>query len=87
MAEDLSQLVEADPKRPVTDRELAACTAQELQQSQKLEAIARENDYKGFTASVLKENAAMLRVFKRCYPDAKITLSGGSDLSVVMDFK
>lgn len=52
----------------------------------KLEAIARENDYKGFTATVLKENAAMLRVFKRQYPDAKVSMSGGSDISVVMDF-
>ena len=52
----------------------------------KLEAIARENDYKGFTATVLKENSAMLRVFKRRYPNAKVTMSGGSDISVVMDF-
>ena len=52
----------------------------------KLEAIARENDYKGFTATVLKENAAMLKVFKRQYPDAKVSMSGGSDISVVMDF-
>ena len=53
---------------------------------EKLEAIARENDYKGFTATVLKENGAMLRVFKRRYPNAKVTMSGGSDISVVMDF-
>jgi len=52
----------------------------------KLEAIARENDYKGFTATVLKENAAMLKVFKRQYPDTKVSMSGGSDISVVMDF-
>ena len=52
----------------------------------KLEAIARENDYKGFTATVLKENAAMLKVFKRQYPAAKVSMSGGSDISVVMDF-
>ncbi len=52
----------------------------------KLEAIARENDYKGFTATVLKENAAMLKVFKRQYPGAKVSMSGGSDISVVMDF-
>jgi acyl-CoA hydrolase len=53
---------------------------------EKLEAIARKNDYKGFTATVLKENAAMLKVFKRQYPDAKVSLGGGSDISVVMDF-
>jgi acyl-CoA hydrolase/GNAT superfamily N-acetyltransferase len=52
----------------------------------KLEAIARENDYKGFTATVLKKNSAMLKVFKRQYPNAKVTMSGGSDISVVMDF-
>jgi acyl-CoA hydrolase/GNAT superfamily N-acetyltransferase len=53
----------------------------------KLEAIARENNYKGFTATVLKENAAMLRVFKRHYPNAKISMSGGSDITVIMDFE
>lgn len=53
---------------------------------EKLEAIARENDYKGFTATVLKENGAMLRVFKRRYPNAKVSMSGGSDISLVMDF-
>ncbi|RLC06371.1 MAG: acetyl-CoA hydrolase [Deltaproteobacteria bacterium] len=52
----------------------------------KLEAIARENDYKGFTATVLKENAAMLKVFKRQYPNAKVSMSGG-DISVIMDFE
>jgi acyl-CoA hydrolase len=52
----------------------------------KLEAIAKENDYKGFTATVLKENAAMLKVFKRQYPDAEVSMSGGSDISVIMDF-
>jgi acyl-CoA hydrolase/GNAT superfamily N-acetyltransferase len=52
----------------------------------KLEVIARENDYKGFTATVLKENAAMLRVFKRQYPNSKVSMSGGSDISVIMDF-
>ena len=51
-----------------------------------LEAIAKKNDYKGFTATVLKENTAMLKVFKRRYPNAKVTMSGGSDISVVMDF-
>jgi len=53
----------------------------------KLEAIAKENNFKGFTATVLKENAVMLRVFKRHYPKAKISMSGGSDISVVMDFE
>jgi len=52
-----------------------------------LEVIARENDFKGFTATVLKENAAMLKVFKRRYPDAKVSMGGGSDITVTMDFE
>jgi len=51
-----------------------------------LEKIARENDYDCFKASVLKENTAMLQVFKKRYPHLKTTLSGGSDLSVFMPF-
>ncbi len=53
---------------------------------QKLEAIAKQNDYKGFSATVLKENAAMLRVFKRQYPHAQVNMEGGSDITVIMDF-
>ncbi|MBW2297570.1 MAG: GNAT family N-acetyltransferase, partial [Deltaproteobacteria bacterium] len=52
-----------------------------------LEGIARENDYNGFSATVLKENAAMLNVFKKRYPHAVIESSGGSDISVTMDFR
>jgi acyl-CoA hydrolase/ribosomal protein S18 acetylase RimI-like enzyme len=51
-----------------------------------LEKIARDNQYKGFSATVLRENKAMVRVFKNRYPDARITSGGGSDLRIEMDF-
>ena len=51
-----------------------------------LEKIAKENNYTSFSASVLRENAAMIRVFKKRYPNAKISVSSGSDLLVRMDF-
>ena len=51
-----------------------------------LEKIARENKYKGFSATVLRENKAMVRVFKNRYPDASVTSGGGSDLRIEMDF-
>jgi RimJ/RimL family protein N-acetyltransferase len=51
-----------------------------------LEKIAKENNYNSFSASVLRENAAMIRVFKKRYPNAKISVSGGSDLLIRMDF-
>ena len=52
-----------------------------------LENIARENDYTGFSATVLKENAAMLHVFKKRYPQATIKSSGGGDIEIIMDFE
>ena len=52
-----------------------------------LEEIARENEYTGFSATVLKENAAMLHVFRKRYPQAKIKSSGGGDIEVIMDFE
>ena len=51
-----------------------------------LEKIAQENHYTSFSASVLRENAAMIRVFKKRYPNAKISVSSGSDLLIRMDF-
>ncbi len=51
----------------------------------RLETIAIENGFKGFTATVLKENTAMLRVFKKRYPDAKVSLAG-SEVQLIMDF-
>jgi GNAT superfamily N-acetyltransferase len=52
-----------------------------------LEGIARENDYTGFTATVLKENAAMLHVFKKRYPHAQVNMSSGGDIEIIMDFQ
>lgn len=51
-----------------------------------LEKMARENNYKGFTASVLRENAGMIHVFKKRYPWAKTDRSYGSEITFVMDF-
>ena len=51
-----------------------------------LEKIAKENHYTSFSASVLRENAAMIRVFKKRYPNAKISANSGSDLLIRMDF-
>ena len=51
-----------------------------------LENIARENHYNGFCATVLRENSAMISVFKKRFPDAKISSSGGSDLKIEMVF-
>jgi acyl-CoA hydrolase len=50
-----------------------------------LEKIARENQYKGFSAYVLRENAAMIRVFKKRYPNLKTSREGG-DIEIYMDF-
>ena len=51
-----------------------------------LEGIARENDYRQFTATVLKDNQAMLNVFRKHYPNAHMNITGGSEVSVVMEF-
>jgi len=51
-----------------------------------LEKIAKENDYRCFKATVLKENTAMLQVFKNRYPHLETSLSGGSDITVRMNF-
>lgn len=51
-----------------------------------LEAIAKENGFRGFVATVLRENQAMLHVFKKRYPHAKIDIGGGIDITVIMDF-
>ncbi len=50
-----------------------------------LEDIAIENNYKQFTATVLRENNAMMHVFVKRYPSAKIVYNG-SEADVVMDF-
>jgi GNAT superfamily N-acetyltransferase len=51
-----------------------------------MERIAKENQYSGFVATVLRENTAMLHVFSKRYPNAVTSISGGSDVSIVMDF-
>ncbi len=52
-----------------------------------LESIARENDYKGFEATVLRENKSMIHVFKKKYPDVKISNSGGGEVMLRMNFE
>ncbi|MFZ2040608.1 MAG: GNAT family N-acetyltransferase [Desulfobacterales bacterium] len=51
-----------------------------------LERIAALNDYKKFTATVLRENQGMQHVFKKRYPNARILFNTGSDVSILMDF-
>jgi len=51
-----------------------------------LETIAKENKYKEFSATVLRENSSMIRVFKRRYPNAKINMEGGGEIEIEMDF-
>jgi len=34
----------------------------------------------------LRENAAMIRVFKKRFPNAKISMNSGSELRILMDF-
>jgi acyl-CoA hydrolase/ribosomal protein S18 acetylase RimI-like enzyme len=51
-----------------------------------LERIAKQNHFTSFSASVLRENTAMIHVFKKRYPNAKTSVSGGSDVNIHMDF-
>jgi GNAT superfamily N-acetyltransferase len=51
-----------------------------------LEAIAKTNAFKAFSATVLRENVSMLRVFKKRYPNAKVSFNSGSEVLVHMDF-
>jgi acyl-CoA hydrolase/GNAT superfamily N-acetyltransferase len=53
---------------------------------EKLEIIAKENSYSGFSATVLMENAAMLHVFKKRYLHAKTMMQNGGEMSIFMDF-
>jgi GNAT superfamily N-acetyltransferase len=51
-----------------------------------MERIARQNGFLGFAATVLRENASMLKVFKKRYPSSKMTFSAGNEVQVHMDF-
>ncbi|MGD8257240.1 MAG: GNAT family N-acetyltransferase [Desulfobacterales bacterium] len=51
-----------------------------------LEKIAKENSFTSFSAAVLRENSAMLKVFKKRYPQAIIEANSGSDIKIIMDF-
>ncbi len=51
-----------------------------------LEDIAKENDYRGFVATVLPENRTMLAIFRRRYPNATFSRTGGNEVRVVMPF-
>jgi GNAT superfamily N-acetyltransferase len=51
-----------------------------------MERIARQNGFLGFAATVLRENASMLKVFKKRYPNSKMTFSAGNEVQVHMDF-
>ena len=50
-----------------------------------LEKIAVENSYIQFSASVLRENKAMIRVFKKRYPDLKMSVQSGGEVLIEMD--
>ncbi|MFP3999453.1 MAG: GNAT family N-acetyltransferase [Desulfobacterales bacterium] len=51
-----------------------------------LEKIAKENKYKAFTATVLSENKAMIRVFEKHYPDCKIKRGFSGEIEIHMPF-
>jgi acyl-CoA hydrolase/RimJ/RimL family protein N-acetyltransferase len=50
-----------------------------------LEQIAKRNNYMRFQASVLRENSAMIQVFKKRYPDLKISTQSGNEVLIEMD--
>jgi acyl-CoA hydrolase/GNAT superfamily N-acetyltransferase len=51
-----------------------------------LESIAIRNGFRGFTATVLKENLAMIKVFKKHYPNARVDSALGNETHLIMDF-
>ncbi len=52
----------------------------------KLEGIARKNGYKRFGATVMRENISMLRVFRKRYPDARVSPTETDEYRVIMTF-
>ncbi|MFO7876282.1 MAG: GNAT family N-acetyltransferase [Desulfovermiculus sp.] len=51
-----------------------------------MEKIAKENKYKGFTATVLPENTKMINVFKKRYPKARIVQEFDQEVEIYMEF-
>ncbi len=51
-----------------------------------LESIATENGFKEFEATVLRDNKAMIHVFKKRYPNAVITAGISGEVMIKMDF-
>lgn len=52
-----------------------------------LESIATENGFIGFEATVLRENKAMMHVFKKRYPNAVFTAGISGEVMIKMEFK
>jgi acyl-CoA hydrolase/GNAT superfamily N-acetyltransferase len=52
-----------------------------------LKAIARENKYTAFDATVLNENTAMIHVFQKVFPQARISRGGGGEVEIHMPFE
>lgn len=52
-----------------------------------LEKIAKENKFKTFLAAVLRENSAMIHVFKKRYPDLKTSMGSDGEISIIMELK
>ena len=50
-----------------------------------LEEIAKKNQYTHFSATVLRENAAMIQVFKKRYPNLKVSVRSGNEILMTMD--
>lgn len=50
-----------------------------------LERIAKENHYTHFSATVLRQNAAMIQVFKKRYPNLKVSNQDGNEILITMD--
>lgn len=51
-----------------------------------LEQIAKENHFNGFKATMLGENRAMLHVFKKRYPYAKLAFNASGEVNIRMPF-
>ena len=50
-----------------------------------LEKIAKKNQYTHFSASVLRENRAMLKVFRKRYPNLKVSNQTAGEVLIEMD--